>query len=443
VSNGRIAFGVGAGTLSLVVDGLCGVALIHLLFRYLGRDQVGLWQLFTTLSAFLQLAQNSLGPTLAREVARLGQTGRAAHRGFSIRPEMLNATRIASLAVLGAGLLCHVVYLGFVSHAHGVFVTGSCAWLAYVIGVVFHLRGMSFLFVLNGVGEVGWDKVLRIATSLGALGLSWIGLRSGLGLLALGTVFLAQNVAVFLGARAIAAWRGVRTEAEPAGIETTSSWPLLRDSLKLLLLSGTGYIVLFSSTIVVERVFGAETLGRFGAVSRAATLLASVALLIPQMSYPFVARAWAQGAGEQVRRIFVTSIVFALAVFLMGAAGLYAAADWAFSIWLGKGNYLGNSVLLALLLFQLVYVNHVAHSTAVLGAIGTAFVVPAVINACLVPPLMLAGAAKLGVAGVPLGMLAATLLPSVWVVLRSWRVMLQGPLQSVTPTSAELKAATE
>jgi hypothetical protein len=59
---GRITFGVAAGILSLGVDGLAGIGLVHLLFKYLPDREAGFWSLVTVAGTFLLLLPNSLFP---------------------------------------------------------------------------------------------------------------------------------------------------------------------------------------------------------------------------------------------------------------------------------------------------------------------------------------------------------------------------------------------
>jgi MFS-type transporter involved in bile tolerance (Atg22 family) len=66
----RIGFGVGAGVLSLLVDGLAGIALVHLLFKHLLPAEAGFWSLVTTVGSLLMLLPNSLTPAISRIVAQ-------------------------------------------------------------------------------------------------------------------------------------------------------------------------------------------------------------------------------------------------------------------------------------------------------------------------------------------------------------------------------------
>src|ERR1039458_3552650 len=67
----KIMFGVGAGLISLAIDGIAGLIIFGLLVRYLPPKSAGYWILITTTGSFLLLLQCGLGPTVAREV---GQT---------------------------------------------------------------------------------------------------------------------------------------------------------------------------------------------------------------------------------------------------------------------------------------------------------------------------------------------------------------------------------
>jgi O-antigen/teichoic acid export membrane protein len=296
------------------------------------------------------------------------------------------------------------------------------AWILYTAGLLLTFEGLGHIAILNGFGEVGWDKVIRIATSTAGFLASWWILHHRGGLGGLGAVFLMQGAILLLFALVVSRRRTFRTLGP--------LWPallprgLLSEGAKLLALAGAGYVVSNSGFIVIEKTFGLEFVARYSALTRVGMVLASASALLPQMIYPYAARAWTGGDVSRFRKLYWSGLAGAMAACLTGAASVWLLSDQLFPRWLGPANYLGAPVLLWVLLYQVVCVHHMSHCTPVLAAAGNAFILPALFNAILVPPCVHWACRRWGIIGVPAGTLLGTIPPSIWVVVICLRFVL-------------------
>jgi O-antigen/teichoic acid export membrane protein len=420
MSKHRVTFGVSAGMVSLVVDGLVGISLIPLLFEYLQPSQAGFWTLVTTTGALLMLLPNSLALAVSRMIAQAN--GMRGIEGVAeLNGQVRSAVRCAQFALLLISLLLLIGVLIPAGIRDGLTYSGSIAWLFYVVGLLFAFEAYGHIACLNGIGQVGWDKLIRVVTSLFGLAGSWIGLRQGWGMIGLGIVFMAQSLILLILVLSICKNKVLKHFAIFGAI--TPPVQMLSEIGRLLLLGGGGYIVVNSGTFIIERLFGLADVARYNAFLRVGMMLSSVSLLYPQMAYPYVAQAWAVRDFPKVKGLYLRGIGIAVGSCLMGSAVIWLLADWLFPIWLGQSNYLGSSILLLTLLYQTISVHHVAHSTPVMAAIGNAFVGPVMISVVLVPALVVIASRSYGIAGVPVGTILGILPGSVWVVVRCWQIM--------------------
>jgi O-antigen/teichoic acid export membrane protein len=297
--------------------------------------------------------------------------------------------------------------------------------LLYVIGLLLTSEAFGHIACLNGLGEVGWDKVIRIVTSSLGLLASWSLLMAGGGLLGLGAIYLAQSVVLFCISQRIGRGKSFNSFSAVAGFRIPHR--LLAEAGKLLLLGGGGYIVANVGTVTIERMFGLPDVARYNALLRVGVMLASVSVLFSQMTYPYIAQAWSMGDHKRVRLLYYQGIAFAVGTCALGSLIVLLLSNWLFPLWLGKANYLGPNVLAWSLAFQLLYVHHIAHSTPVLAAVGNAFVGPAILVVALVPVLVVYASKRYGIVGVPIGTLLGILPSSIWVVSRSWRFIHHPP----------------
>jgi O-antigen/teichoic acid export membrane protein len=185
---------------------------------------------------------------------------------------------------------------------------------------------------------------------------------------------------------------------------------------KLLVLSLLGYFLNNIGIFIIEGHFGISEVQKFNAISKVSSLVMAISVLIPQMLYPYIAGAWAKGDGALVQRYYRIGVMASMALAFSFCGGIVLVADWLMPIWLGPENYLGLQVLLPSLIYALIYVHHMAHATPTLACLGSGFIWCALVNVALAYPCILIAIKSLGIAGVPVGLIVAVILPSIAVV---------------------------
>jgi O-antigen/teichoic acid export membrane protein len=416
-------FGVGAGIISLAIDGLAGLIVLGLLVRHLPPKIAGYWILITTTGSFLLMLQCGLGPTVAREV---GQT--RIPDNLPGLPRLLGTVRqafvLVAVLVAVVALALYIFYLHGAAKSSDLGSESAVAWFFYAVGVGLNLQGQGRLFIMDGFGEVGWEKVFRIFFTTFGLAAIWIALRTGTNIVTLGAIYAIQNALFWLvAARKVhRALPITRITAPPAPGQLIR---LFHEGGKILFLNVLGFAVTYFGVFVVQTRFGLAAVTPFSAMLKLGLLLAAVATLLPQMLYPYVATAWASNDQNRCRRYYLFGVAGAVGVFIVLAIPVFFFREPLFTNWLGKGNYPGTATFGAFLLYELIYVHHVAHATPVLASMGNAFFIPAVICAILTPILVTLLPRWFGLPGIPLGMIFGILPPSCMVVLRSWRFIMK------------------
>lgn len=434
----KIMFGVGAGVLSTAVDGLAGLLNIHFLFRYLPDTASGFWLVVVTVGGLFILSQACLSASVSRHVARSAAVGTITRHEDSIIRRLTG--RLMTVVML-AGLAVYLGYLRPVADKSLLGANASVGWLAYCVGLVFGLYASSRFAVLNGLGEVGWDKVSRIAASSGGAALTWLSLRHGWGLSGLGFIFLIQNIAISLMARllldrhkAIANAAPARSKpwrlklgwdrSMPTATDLSTGRLLGIETSKLLGLALVAYLTMNSGIFIIESRFGPAMVSKYAPLIRVATLLVTLATLIPQTLYPFVAKAWVTRDFPLHRQLYLAGIALTV-----GGYGLAALACWFLSPiliphWLKPGGFLGQQIMgLVLLVYAMPTINS-AFANPVLASTGRAFFGLSILNLVCVLSLLWPFTSRWGLAGAPLAMFVGSLPSSVWLGSWSWRLML-------------------
>ncbi|HEY0967243.1 MAG TPA: hypothetical protein VGD88_07640 [Opitutaceae bacterium] len=415
-------FGVGAGVISLGVDGLSSLLILRLLTSHLSAEKAGYWILVTSAGSLLLLLQCGLGPTVARAVA-----GLTVHGDLSSQRMMLGAVRSAfryvAAVVALAAVAIYFAYLWPTARGAGLTTYAALGWFPYALGMAANLQGQSSLFVLNGHGEVGWDKVFRSIFTVLGFGAVWVALLLGADLPTLGFIYLGQNLLFWMVAsRKLASFLG--DAAAPLPAEAGQVRGLFHEGSKLLLLNVLTFLITQFTIFIVERRFGITEVVSYAAMLRIGVLIGTIGSLLPQMLYPYVARAWAAQDYAKCRRYYLGGVLVAVGTTLIISIPLYLFGREVFTLWLGDKVPYSATCFAAVLGFYALYVYHAANATPALAVAGDAFTVPAIANAVMVLLLVLALSDTIGMLGVPLGMILGTLPASVYVVMRSWRIVM-------------------
>jgi O-antigen/teichoic acid export membrane protein len=414
VANKRILFGVAAGAISLGIDGIAGLLLFRLLARYLPPETSGFWILVTTTGSLLQLLQCGLGPSVARRVAQASAVNDPAVMEQTVATVRKALTYVVGAVIFGS-LLLYPAQLASPANKIDHRWQAATAWFIYAASIGLNLFGQGYLFVLNGLGHVGWDKVLRIFTSTAAILATWSVLSMGHGIVALSIIQLIVNAAFLAAARA--KLRGMLPgDGGIAKSDTNLFRELFAAGFKLLVLNLLGFTVTNFGLLATERRFGLAVLTPFAAMFKIGALLTTFAGLVSTMSYPYVSKHHAQGEKGACRKYYLYGVAASLLIYAVLGIPTYLFGQLLFDSWLGKGQYLGNYTFGLVLVFNAILANHTAHSMPVLAVAGNAFMVPAIVNGILVVALTLILPTHFGLNGIPLAMILGTVFPSAFVV---------------------------
>lgn len=435
MARNKIVFGVGAGVVSLAVDGVAGMLLLRLLARYLPPESAGYWILVTTTGSLLTLLQCGLGPSVARRVAQ-DLARNDAHIMARVVATVRRALLFVVAGVLLASLLFYMVQLRSSAAATGLPWQATVAWFIFASSIAVNLFGQGYLFILNGLGHVGWDKVLRTLTSGTSIIVAWWLLANGQGVLALALTQLVVNLLFLAAARA-----KFRSIEQTADAKFPPDKAVLKDLFssggKLLVLNITGFAVTNFGIFIAERRFGLGSVLPLSAMLKVGALLLTIGNLVPTMSFPYTAGAYARGDFKSYRRYYLRGVGTALLIFFLLAVPLYVYSDFLFQAWLGPGKHIDRTTFLLVLLFHAIVVHHSAHSLPVLAAVGSAFLVPSIVNSVAVVALIALMPDSMQIRGVVVGMILGTFIPSLYVAFQSWQFMQKASRANFPATPVE------
>lgn len=417
MSRKKITLGALLGGASLAVSSLSGLIIYPLLLKNCSKEIAGLWLFYTSFTVVLLLGQAGLAPIVMRRGAAVKVDG-SAKAIASYLLLIKKSFRIVSLLVLA---ICVVIYFGYVHWVllenSTIFYQGLVAWLFFVAGSVINISNSRNFFIINGFGEVGWDKFTQILITLFTLAGYFLALKLGWGLVGLSVVFFVGSLIYAVSSSMLLKrFLPLQVQSVKGDVSRNDLISIFKDGGQILVLNLVGILILNKDVFLVERFLGLTELPLFSALSRIQGIVISVSLMVPQMIFPFVSQSFSGKDYVRTHRLYLQGVFIAVGIAAFLSAAILIVANWAIPLWLGAGNYLGNTIMFLLLLIGIVTIHHNAHASAVISTGGSSFMWPAIINGALSLPLALLGIYWYGIEGMIIGNIIATVLPSIYVV---------------------------
>ena len=421
----QITRGISLGITYLFVEGLSGLVIPKLLLAFLPSGTAGVWIVFVSITAIAFSLQSSLGPVTTRLVAPTFLPG----KNWSLEAiEKIVGRSYGLIAVLCAAILLalYPIYLSKVASNLSA-TDAAIGWILLVIGVSLRLHGSYRFHIVNGLGELGWDKIVMICVSLLTLSLYWCALRFNQGFIGLGAAYLLASLVFYVGANLVLRRVVLRrllspTNDAPSAAVGFSEKDLIAGVRQMIVLNMSGIVLMNTDVLIVERLFGAAVVPAFSLQSKISLLVVAVASLFPQMSYPYIARHWISGDHERARKQYLFSVIAAMCCATVGASLLSYVVPRIIDVWMEQPLFLGSFVFGLQLIFAVVCVHTTAQGISALATGQADFRKLAVGNALVAFPVSILCGMQWGIAGVVLGNLLVTLIPSVLHGLRAWRL---------------------
>lgn len=423
----RVAFAVAISWLSRFVTILANLFLIPVLFRFLGKEELGLWFLLGNSQAFLGLLGLGIAPTLSRHIALAkGKSGSNPNIQLSADSQqhisdliVTGKTILQWLAVFvfliaslsGYGLI-NQIELKEVS-AQEVFWSWTLMCLGYAIGIWVDYLGCW----LQGLGYVGWDSMIATVVSIITISSNIIVVMMGGGLFSLAVIAVISGLLQRLLILVLIRFKKINLSASNGSWNLEYAKKMIRPSLYFWLTSVGMFLILKTDQYFITIVAGAEEIPAYNAAYQLASNLRNVALPFALSASTFISQMWQAGDIKGVHKLVRKSCNFGLLIMCTGSGYLIIIGKDLTNLWLGPDVFVGSAILTT---FCIMFIFEIQNVCLMYGARATEyekFTIPSlaagilnlVFTAVLIKPL--------GLWGVALGTLIGQCLTSNWYVV--------------------------
>jgi O-antigen/teichoic acid export membrane protein len=158
------------------------------------------------------------------------------------------------------------------------------AWILFVIGNIISIYYGRYFTIINGYGEVAWDKFARIIISLFTIMGYFIVLSLGWNLIGLSIIFLMSNILSALISsfllRKFNPFIISKDELSKVIIKKQQLLDLFKEGGQVLILNIVGIVVMNKDIYLVERYLGLKILPLFSALVSVQSVIFAVSFLI-------------------------------------------------------------------------------------------------------------------------------------------------------------------
>lgn len=427
MSNKKIVSGISFSWLRFVIGFLIVFIQTPLLFKYLPKEQVGVWFLFFSAAAFLQMSDFGLPSAVSRAIAyikinadRSEQPEVEFYKKYTIkdiyRSSFTSFIIISAIVVIIGTTLIFILKPGFgVTQISSYEI--SIAFAIFLIGVFFNMTSNIPNACLNGLGDVGYDSLFRIIIQSSGLIAIWIILPAYPSIKTLASIYLGQGIFSTLIVHWFLRFRHKLLFQVPGKLDFSLIKHLYKESILLFINQIGGWLTNQSGIWIATLVLGVSQIADYSVLVQLLFYGLSITMSIPAAINPHATSAFATEGVNCLHKYFYLTLK--ISTFIVGL-WIVILAVWGHSIldlWIGTGHFLGYGVLIPLLINLFLEMQH-SISGGFVWNTGKWPFVPATVSAGVLNVLFgIIGCYYWSYTGLAIGTMLAKLLTLNWYVV--------------------------
>lgn len=371
-----MAVGVLSGWGYWLVSLITGFIRVRILLSFLNETEAGIWFLLLNFLGYISLLDFGVGVTLARNISfALG--GKypltwilTKDRQHFNKLHVVTSDLIESVASFyRIFLILGIVPIGGL----GLFVFPKIikqplslelliTWVLVLMAGGLAILTITPSATLLGQQKLHHQQVIAGITRIVGFVLTIVFLYAGWGIAGVAFAVMLEYLI-----RWILCWRSViklnpflktsiRGQAQPNLAKS-----LLGPSLRMGLITAASTFILQTDNLVISLHLGPEAVSPYAVIFQLAYTLLSVALIFPAPIVALSAKAFAEDDIERLKVLLANSLKYTLSFMLLGIGVLGFFSKEIISIWVGESYFIGNELVLLLLLAMFLEVHTTVH----------------------------------------------------------------------------------
>jgi O-antigen/teichoic acid export membrane protein len=351
----RIAFAISVAWLSRLITILINFGLIPIMYRNMGKEELGLLFLLGNSQAFLGLLGMGIAPTLMRHIALAkGKSGSDPNVELTAESQRhigdlvaTGRTMLQTLAVLTFFIAWFSGYglIGKLDLKEISFQTVFLSWTLMCVGYSINVWVSYLDSLIAGVGFVGWDSILNMVLALLTTIASIAAVLMDGGILVLSAISVGSALLQRFLFLVFMRWR------KPELLKIQGKWnsdyakAMVKPSLFAWFTSLGAFFVLSTDSYFIALL---RNVSELPAYRGAYQLVSNIYMVVNPLAFSastFISQMWQAGDLKGIQRIVIRNARLTMCFMASGVAFVLIAGKEFLDLWLGEGNFIGYGIL--------------------------------------------------------------------------------------------------
>ena len=420
----RIAIAVTISWVSRAVSILSGLLLMPILFRFMGKGELGLWFLLGNSQVFLGLLGMGIAPTLTRRIAfAKGKSG------SSPDAELTEESKqdIGDWVVTGRTILQWLAVITFfIAWISGYGLIGELkletvspqtvfwAWTLMCLGYAINVWVAYLGCWLQGIGYVGWDSLIATILAVVTIGANIVAVLMGGGLLALSVILVVNGLLQRLILIGFIKWRKPELLIIPGRWRKDYFQAMLRPSLYTWLTGLGSFLILKTDDYFIALLGNVSEIPIYRATYQLVSNPYMIAMPIVGSSTVFISHMWQAGEIKRIHELVIRNSSIVLSIMAVGVSFILISGRDFFELWLGSNNFIGYPVLIVFCVMLTLEAQHASLASSSRATEDEKYVFSGILSGVLNVIFTWTLIKPFGLLGVALGTMLAQLLTNNW-----------------------------
>lgn len=420
----RIAFGVFASWLSRIAAIITGLIVIPIFFRFMGKEELGLWFMLGQSMAWISLLDLGISPAFSRRIAltrgELNNNTTEDSTTHVIYNYMATAKRIYNTIPFLAFIIVYILGNIYISSLDFKDLDKNyvlIAWFLICISHVGNVWASYWLSVIEGFGYVGWSSLILTITHIIILGVQITSILLGGGLISLAVVSICGFIVLRLFGYMFFLSREANYVKRIGKFNKQYYRVLTRPAFKIWLTSLGAFLILRTDYYFIAYYLDIKYVPSYYAAYQLINILSSLAIAIGGASSVFISEMWVNNKYTDIHKIVIRNLRLSLLIMAIGISFVITNGENIIDIWLGPGNFIGYPILIIFCIMLTLETQHVIIAYAVRATEHEVFVKSALLSGLFNVLFTFYFVQKYGLIGVAAATLLAQLITNNWYVI--------------------------
>ena len=418
----RIAFAVAVSWVSRFLTILANLFLIPVMFRHMGKEELGLWLLLNNSQAFLGLLGLGIAPTLTRHIAFAkgksdGDTEFTQESSQHIGDLVVTGKNILQFLAIIVFFIAWLLGNALIKQLQLSEISPQVVSWSWTLMCVGYAIGFSVSYLecwLKGIGYVDWNSMITTGVAITTIFINLVVIVLGGGILTLAVISVCA--ALF---QRFAIWVFVRFHKPPL-VRISGKWNpkyainFVRPSAYCWLTGIGGFLILRTDDYFIALFGSVNDIPAYRASYQFVSTLFMLVAPIAGSASVFISQMWQAQKIADIHRLVIRNCCITLCIMGAGVAFVLTAGKEFLEFWLGEGNFIGYPILIVFSIMLTLEAQHNVLAQSARATEDEKYVFAAITSGILNVIFTFLLIRQMGLFGVALATMLSQLLTSNW-----------------------------